>query len=226
MSVVIPVFDRTDYLAEAIDSVAAQTVPPDELLVVVDGSTHDLTSVVASCPIPTRVLSRPPGGPGAARNTGSDAATGTVLAYLDADDLWCPEKLEHQLAALARDPSLDMVFCAVEQFFSPELGRAGSPTSSPAAEAAGLLPSTFLVRASAYARVGGFREGVVFGEFIDWYARAVDMGLHGCTIPEAHVRRRVHGHNAGVVLRGQRGDYVRVLKDVLDRRRGQLVVHP
>jgi glycosyltransferase involved in cell wall biosynthesis len=216
---VIPVFDRTDYLAEAIDSVAAQTVAPAEILVVADGSDHDLTSFVASCPIPARVLSRPHGGPGAARNTGSDAATGTVLTYLDADDLWLPEKLERQLAALVRDPSLDMVFCGVEQFFSPELERPGIPKSSPAADAEGLLPSTFLVRATAYARVGGFREGVVFGEFIDWYARAVDIGLHGCTIPEVHVRRRVHEHNAGVVLREQRGDYVRVVKAVLDRRR-------
>jgi glycosyltransferase involved in cell wall biosynthesis len=187
--------------------------------VVSDGGRADPAPMLAACDVPARVVSRARGGPGAARNTGCAAATGAVLAFLDSDDVWLPEKLELQVGALRGDPSLDMVFAGVEQFFSPELGRAGSPRRSERAERAGRLPSAMVVRAAAFARVGGFREGVIFGEFVDWYARATELGLRGCTVDQTLVRRRVHDHNAGVQFRSSRGDYVRVIKDLLDRRR-------
>ncbi len=136
-----------------------------------------------------RVVTRPRGGPGAARNTGCAAATGDVLMFLDVDDVWLPQKLELQVAALRRDPALDMVFGGVEQFSSPELDRTGSPRSLERAERAGLLPSAMCVRAESFGRVGGFREGVVFGEFLDWYTRAVDMGLRSTAIDQTLVRR-------------------------------------
>ena len=101
----------------------------------------------------------------------------------------------------------------------PELGIPGVPERPARAERSGLLPSAMIVRADAFARVGGFREGVIFGEFLDWYARAADIGLPTATVDEVVVRRRVHDHNAGVEFRESRGDYARVIKDVLDRRR-------
>lgn len=218
VSVIIPVFEQLDYLAEALESVAAQTRPPAEVIVVCDGGRVDPAPGFAH-EVPVRVVTRPHGGPGAARTTGCALAAGEVLAFLDVDDLWMPEKLERQVAALERDPRLDMVFTGVEHFFCRELDRGRSPTTTATAERAGLLPSALAVRATSFARVGGFRAGVIFGEFLDWYARATDLGLVGCTIDETLVRRRVHPRNAGVEFRGARGDYVRVVKDLLDRRR-------
>ena len=218
-SVIIPVFSRVDYLGEALASVAAQTIAADEVIVVSDGEHADPAPVIADAGVETRVVTRVRGGPGAARNTGCAAATGDVLTFLDADDVWLPQKLELQIAALRRDPALDMVFGGVEQFYSPELERPGRPRELERAERAGLLPSSMCVRADAFGRVGGFREGVIFGEFLDWYARAVDIGLRASTIDQTLVRRRVHEHNAGVEFRASRREYARVLKDVLDRRR-------
>ena len=170
-------------------------------------------------PVPVRIVSRPRGGPGAARNSGCRAAAGDVYAFLDADDVWCPEKLECQVAVLERDPGVAMVFAGVEQFYSPELERTGAPVVPERAARAGLLPSTFVVRRDAFWRAGGFGEGTIFGEFADWYARAEEHGLRGETVDRVLVRRRIHDHNAGVTLRACRGDYARVLKGVLDRRR-------
>jgi len=220
--VVIPVFERLDYLGEAVASVAAQTLRPLELVVVADGDRVDPEPMLADCDLRTRIVSRAHGGPGAARNTGCAAAVGGVLAFLDADDVWLPEKLELQVDALRHDPCLDVVFAGVEQFFSPELGRVGTPKTSARLERAtraGLLPSAMVVRASSFARVGGFREGVIFGEFVDWFARAVELGMCSRTIDRMLVRRRVHDYNAGVQFRSSRGDYARVIKDLLERRR-------
>ncbi len=84
----------------------------------------------------------------------------------------------------------------------------------------GFLPSAMVVRASSFRRVGGFREGVTFGELLDWYGRAVDADLLVATVDEVLVRRRVHARNAGIRFRSARGDYAAMVKVLLDRRRG------
>lgn len=216
---IVPVFDRIDYLVEALQSIERQTSPPEEIVVVMDGSTVDVSAALAATGARARVVRRPRGGPGAARNTGCAAATGTLFAFLDSDDLWRPEKLERQLDALREDPGLDFVFTGIEQFFSPELHRGGVPTRFAAAERSGRMLSAMVVRAVAFWRVGGFREDVVFGELLDWCGRAADLGLRWATLDTVLVRRRVHEQNAGVRFRSARHDYVDVVKTMLDRRR-------
>jgi glycosyltransferase involved in cell wall biosynthesis len=220
VSVIVPVYEHADYLGEALHSVAQQTSPPEEVLVVVDGPPVDLTAALDAIDGRARVLHRSRGGPGAARNTGCNAATGTLLAFLDSDDIWLPTKLERQLTAFAEDPQLDMVFASVEQFFSPELGRTGEPQRHVGAERAGIATSAMLVRAASFRSLGGFREGGIFGEMFDFYARAVDADMHATTVEEVLVRRRVHDRNTGVQFRSARDEYATVVKSVLDRRRG------
>ncbi len=60
---------------------------------------------------------------------------------------------------------------------------------------------------------------MVIGEFIDWYSRAVELGLREAMVEGVVVRRRIHDRNTGIVEREQRTQYARVLKDALDRRR-------
>jgi len=219
VTAIVPVFERADHLLAALQSVEAQTRAADEVIVVVDGPPVELAEVLAALDRTVRLLHRPRGGPGAARNTGVDAATSSVVAFLDSDDLWYPTKLARQLDVLARDPALDAVFTEVEQFFSPETGRIGTPHTDERAQRAGLLPSAMAVRTRAFRRSGGFREDVVFGEMFDWYGRAVDEGVRMTTIDEVLVRRRIHEHNAGVRFRSERGTYATMAKALLDRRR-------
>ena len=113
-----------------------------------------------------------------------------------------------------------MVFGAVEEFVSPELEEAGVPVATRAEPRAGGLPSAFVVRRKSFNRVGGFRDDVVIGEFVDWYSRAVEQGLREAMVDEVVVRRRIHDRNTGILEREQRTQYARVLKDALDRRRG------
>ncbi len=88
-SVVIPTYNRADLLRQALDSVAAQNCQEFEVIVVDDGSTEDLSGVVAQYPR-TRFLKQANAGPSAARNRGVAAATGDYVAFLDSDDVWFP----------------------------------------------------------------------------------------------------------------------------------------
>jgi len=100
VSVVIPTFNRARMLADAVRSALAQTRPADEIIVVDDGSTDDTRRIAESFGTPVRCLRQENRGVSAARNAGIEAARGTLIAFLDSDDLWHPYKLEIELAVL------------------------------------------------------------------------------------------------------------------------------
>lgn len=109
ISVVIPAYNCEAFLANAIDSILAQSLAPDEIIVVDDGSS-DRTAAVASCYEDTvRLISQCNQGEAAARNCGVVAASGALVAFLDADDVAHPHRLEMQRAALEVNP--DAVAC-------------------------------------------------------------------------------------------------------------------
>jgi glycosyltransferase involved in cell wall biosynthesis/GT2 family glycosyltransferase len=100
VSVVIPTYNRARWLPETVASVLAQTAPPLEIIIVDDGSTDDTLEVCSGFPGPVRCIRQDNRGVGAARNRGAAEARGQWIAFLDSDDLWTPDKLEVQLAAL------------------------------------------------------------------------------------------------------------------------------
>jgi glycosyltransferase involved in cell wall biosynthesis len=108
ISVIIPTCNRAPYLERTIGSVLAQRRPCDELIVVDDGSTDDTPLVVerlaAGSPVPLRFLRQDNRGASSARNLGIRAASGSLLAFLDSDDWWLPDKLARQSAAMAANP--------------------------------------------------------------------------------------------------------------------------
>jgi glycosyltransferase involved in cell wall biosynthesis len=98
VSVVIPAYNAAAFLPATLSSAFAQSEPPAEVIVVDDGSSDDTTAVARACG--ATVITVKNGGGSAARNIGTRAALGEYVAYLDADDLWAPEKLAVQSAAL------------------------------------------------------------------------------------------------------------------------------
>lgn len=113
VSVVIPVLNYGRYVGAAIESALQQTLPPHEVIVVDDGSTDDTPGVLASFGHRIIVLRTSHVGSPQARNLGAARATGDVLAFLDADDLWLPRKLERQIARLRERPAAGLVHCGV-----------------------------------------------------------------------------------------------------------------
>ena len=219
VSVIVNVYDCERYVGEAVESVLAQTYRPFELIVVDDGST-DGSADRAAAYAGVQVLRRPHAGIGAARNAGVAAAAGEILAFLDADDRFTAPKLELQVAALERDPELDMVFGHVAEFVGDDLTpEQAARLREPVACAPWRMPNLVAVRREAFARVGGFSEELQVGVGVDWYARARDAGLRELVLEEVVLERRLHGDNNGVRRSALRPQYLHVLKASIDRRR-------
>jgi glycosyltransferase involved in cell wall biosynthesis len=209
VSVVIPVRNGERFLAEAIESAIGQSRPPQEVIVVDDGSTDSTSAVAGAFESRVRYVGQPPLGVATALNCGVDLARGELLAFLDADDVWTHEKLERQHDALREQPRIDAVFGHLQNVRD---GR-GSDEILP-----GWSRGTMLIRRQAFARVGRFADWRL-GEFVEWYARAVDAGLVLHMLPDVLLLRRLHDGNVGVRLRDRRYEYTHMLKTVLDRRR-------
>lgn len=220
VSVLIPAFNTSAYIGEAIRSVLHQTLRPFEVIVVDDGSRDDTAAAAESFGDPVKVFRRPHAGIAASRNFAASQARGELLAFLDSDDLWPPDKLALQAAHLVAESSCDGVFGLVRQFYASELDvPSGERERLEQSLESGYHAGALLLRRSAFERVGPFDESRRVGEFIDWYARAQDEGLGFSMLRRVVMLRRIHRTNTGVVQASARSDYAKVLKAVLDRRK-------
>jgi glycosyltransferase involved in cell wall biosynthesis len=215
VSVIIPAYNAEGFLAEAIDSVLAQGHDSLEVIVVDDGSTDLTAGVARRYDSRVRLLQQANGGIGSARNTGVDAATGDLLAFLDADDVWTENALQARLALLEAQPGLHGAFGLVENFYDDV--SEGRFQVKAEVIASGQVAGTLLVRREAFLNAGMFTD-VRLGEFIEWYARAIDAGLRFETAPLVTLRRRVHGASTTATAR-DRTAYLRAMQSIIVRRR-------
>jgi glycosyltransferase involved in cell wall biosynthesis len=221
VSCIVPVFNGERFLRDALESVLAQTRPPDEIIVVDDGSSDGSAAIARSFGDAVIYMHQNNAGASAARNAGIRRARGSLVALQDADDLWLPEKLERQLACLSRRPELG--FCVVhsQNFWMPELeAEARAFADQPFA---GPLPAftfqSLLARRGLFETVGPINESLRTGGDVDWFLRAREAGVSHELLPEVLLRRRLHSNNLTRVDLASRESLVRSLKSSLDRRR-------
>jgi glycosyltransferase involved in cell wall biosynthesis len=220
VSVVIAAFNSEKYLGEAISSVLAQSIAPAEVIVVNDGSTDRTGEVAAAFGDRVRVITQPNAGCAAARNHGVRASTGDHIAFLDADDLWLSHKLQVQLAALGSEPAPEIVFGHVTQFRSPELPVEAVHLPEGAEEPqVGHHAGSMLLRRETFDAIGWFTEDQERGDFIDWFARALDQQRRILVVEEVTMTRRLHLSNMGLTARLGPEEYAQVLRRVIERRR-------
>ena len=186
VSISIPFYNSERFLAEAIDSVLAQTYANWELLLVDDGATDGSAEIAreyaAKSDGQIRCLEHPGHrncGVNAARNLGARSGHGEYLAFLDSDDVWLPQKLEFQIELMNTHPESGMIFGSTEYWYDWDIdGSPQEPNHIPCLVPGGTMyspptlltmsyplgnfgapcPSSFLVRRSAFDRVGGFDE--------------------------------------------------------------------
>lgn len=106
VSAIIPTFNRIETLGRALDSILVQTRPPEEIIVVDDGSTDATAAMIESRYPQARLIRQANRGVSAARNCGIAAASGEWIALLDSDDEWTERKLERQMAIIEADPEV------------------------------------------------------------------------------------------------------------------------
>jgi glycosyltransferase involved in cell wall biosynthesis len=225
VSAIMTVRDGELYINEAIDSMLGQSDPPDEIVIVDDGSRDGTVAIIEAYGDPVRLIrltQEAPRGQGAALNTALDVIGGELIAFLDSDDVWPLHKLELQCGALDQDPALDLVFGHVEEFISPDLTddeRAELRVTDGPVPAK--LRGSMLIRREAMRRAGPFSSEWKVAEFVDWYSRANDEGLREEMLGDVVLRRRLHRTNIGRRRKEARVEYATVMAARLRRRRSQ-----
>ena len=170
-SVVIPTYNSGPYLRIALESVLAQTTPPAEIIVIDDGSTDDSPAVARSFGPRVQVHCQANRGQGAARNVAMKLAKSDWIALLDHDDVWEPEKLEVQAAAIRDNPDAVVIYTDSKYIEDDQIiGTLPAPDSSRLPKVLRRLspfaPSSVVLRREVVLAEGGFSE--VKGMLEDW----------------------------------------------------------
>ena len=204
VSIIIPAYNNATYLEAALTSVIQQSYRPLEMIVVDDGSTDDTAVVVAQWQQQTAAHSSPPlryfyqanAGPAAARNRGVALANGSLLAFLDADDWWHPQKLQRQVERLTQEAALGYILSHMGVHLETatawpvSLNQAHYQNEPPC-----ILPSALVVRQTIFQQVGGFDERYRYSDDADWFLRAKDAAIPFAVLPEPLVYKRIHATN-------------------------------
>jgi len=203
VSIVVPMFNAQQTIAETLSSISEQTLRDWELIVVDDGSTDSSPSMVEdfsdTCTNSVRLIKTRNMGGASARNTGIGASRGEFVALLDSDDLWHPSKLTLQIDAMRATPTAIGCGAGYEFLKHGHKRSAGRtfPWSSPATlkwlvlEAYGpALNSTLMIKRSELEVLGGFDSSLLFAEDLDLGLRLVNTGKV-VTVEQVLVQYRV-----------------------------------
>lgn len=223
ISCIIPVYNGERFIEEAIGSILAQTCQPDEIIVIDDGSTDDTGGKVSRYNHRLTYVYQPNAGPAAARNRGLELAHGDYIAFLDADDLWHPEKLEQQLERFECRPETDISITHVQNFIkNPQTGERlphcekGRPLNLP-----GYITQTLLARTEVFRRVGIFDTSFRLSDATEWFLRAEQSNVVVDLISDVLVYRRLHEHNISQAnLSVSHDEHLKLIKQSLHQRRG------
>ena len=200
VSIVIPTYNRTGFLREALDSVAAQTFSDYEVIVVDDGSEEDVSGAIAGHPTKPRVIRQVRQGPAAARNRGVFESRSQAVAFLDSDDLWLPEKLAVFMEALNRSSEFSVYYgpmLPIDDSGTPVNGRCkprhqGAITRKLFASCFVDVPSV-VCRKSVIEDAGGFDAALPVCEDYDLWLRISVCEPFGL-IEAPMAKRRLHAN--------------------------------
>jgi glycosyltransferase involved in cell wall biosynthesis len=195
ISVVMPVFNSARFLPDALASIAAQTLPPHEVILV-DGTSTDETPEIARRVPNGRYLRQTGNSMWNALNEGVDAARGDYVAFLSDDDLWHAGKLRLQAEWLDAHPETTIVFAharfelipgeSIPESFRPELLDQAFPA---------YMTETLLARREVFDVLGKFSEDYFVMSDMDWYARLFDANISTHMLDDVLLTKRVHADN-------------------------------
>lgn len=200
ISAVIPVYNAEEYIAGCLTAILSQTRPPDEIVVVDDGSTDATQDELARFRGDIRVVKQANRGVAGAMNRCFNESRGEYVAKCDADDIWESDKLERQVEALLIHPEIDIAFSGARFFGLTEGPRTLYPEAG-VLEPRDLMRRLFranfvcasstLVRRSLYQQLGPFVEGLACEDY-DYWLRALRAGAVFFYDPKVLVRYRAH----------------------------------
>jgi glycosyltransferase involved in cell wall biosynthesis len=224
VSVIIPAYNVESFIRPTIESVLSQTHPSLDVIVVDDGSTDRTPDAVRPFLDRVRYVRQENAGPSRARNRGLEESRGRYVAFLDADDLWVPEKLEIQTGFMEKHPDVGFCFSDVvlfgdhgdepETFFDRKAVLPKLPVETVEGEGRVItrrihqdllyenfiVTSTVMIRKAMISGNNGFEDGAVFDEALfngqdyDLWFRLA-CRFNAGYLPKALVRKRKHPDN-------------------------------
>lgn len=220
VSVIIPTYNRTSFLKDAINSVLNQTYRDFELIVVDDGSTDDTQDLVSYYGQKIRYIYQNNQGRSTARNHGIEVAQGEYLAFLDSDDVWLPDKLSRQIPILDAASANTVLVHGYKQLvdeklqpirgwekklrYSYRLAEKGQETYENYLQKAYIFTSTVLIRRDAVLSIGAYDVNLQALEDLDFYLRLLIKGYTFIFISEPPlIQYRIHRNNTGSTVSNQ-----------------------
>ncbi|MGJ7032967.1 glycosyltransferase family 2 protein [Niabella hirudinis] len=198
ISIVLPLYNGKDLVTKSIGSVLDQSYTHWELLVVDDGSTDGGAEFIRGRFPRARIIQQPNAGVAAARNKGINHAGGEIIAFLDQDDEWMPDKLRQQWEVLQQDPYCAFVTC--NQYFvcADDIVLPANFSEKLLEEHRGLVPSALLIRKQALLQVHNFDESLDVSSDFDLIRRLRKAGFAEKNVDRLLLRKWYHGANASL----------------------------
>ena len=238
VSVIVPAYNASDFIGEALDSIIAQTLDEIEIIVVDDGSTDHTAEIVKSYGSRVLYIWQENGGCAMARNRGIRASSGECLSFLDADDIYTPDRIARQVEFMERHPHDDLVFCDYLNFDDKGTFGLSHFQTCPVLQqqlngrplailenACAILPhenfgiaSSFMIRRRALKYVRGFEESLGPCADYHFYFRVARHGSVGM-INKVGMMRRVHSRNMSADVGAMCTEDIRVSEMLLEGER-------
>lgn len=217
VSVIVPVYNGVKFIAEAIESICAQNYHPLEIIIVDDGSTDDTSKIVQSYKN-IRYIYQANQGVAAARNTGIKNSSGELIAFLDADDCWVPNKLNIQADCLLKNPHIGYILGRQQNFLELGIDKPFWLRKEHLLnDHVGFLP-TLMIRRRIFDRVGLFNPDYIISSDVEWFSRVKDACIPMMVVPEIVLFRRIHSANLSYQSKAGDPILLRALRESVRRK--------
>jgi len=205
VSVIIPTFNHAEFIASAVESCLAQTLSPWEVIVIDDGSEDGTNEVLSQFGSRIRYIRQERAGVSAARNRGIEESGGEFIAFLDADDIWAPERLERQIEEFKKDSLIGLVHSGLSSFNSETGEQLSEITEGLSGWIADDLllwkdpsiaaPGSIMTKRSVIMETGGFDPEIKVGE--DWdFCYRIARKYKVAFVPLPLLKYRIHNSSA------------------------------
>lgn len=217
VSLILPVYNGSQYLATTLESVLAQTYPMHEIIVIDDGSTDSSPDILRSYGDRLRVTRQDNQGVAAARNVGLQQVSGDIITFIDQDDLWPARRTEALIEALRASPDALVAVGQVEVLY--ERSRPVGPLDNFGIAVREFYVGSLCVRKEVFGLLGPFNTGLGYADDVDFFMRRREAGIKTVYIDDVTLQYRLHENNTSINRAETNVNLMGALRESLRRRR-------
>ncbi len=217
VSVIIPVYNGSRYLATTLESVLAQSYPLHEIIVIDDGSTDSSPDILRSYGERLRVTRQENQGVAPARNAGLLQVTGDVITFIDQDDLWPAGRTEALVGALQSSPDALLAVGQVEILY--ERSRPPGPLDNFGTAVREFYVGSLCIRKEVFELLGPFHTGIGYADDVDFFMRRREANIKTVYVEDVTLQYRLHEGNTSGNRSVTNAHLMAALRESLQRRR-------